>query len=174
MSENVRYDSVFRKGLFDGQVALVTGGGTGIGRCIAHELASLGAKVLIAGRRPEPLEATRDEIVAAGGTADFALLNIREEDEVERVVKELVEAHGSIDLLVNNAGGQFASPASMIRAKGWRAVIDTNLNGTWLVTQAVFTHSFSRRRRGAWSASSPTCGTAFLAWPTRGRRAPEW
>ena len=140
-----RYRSIFRPDLFADQVVLVTGGGTGIGRCIAHELASLGATAVIAGRRQEPLDATVAEITAAGGRAEAVILNIREEDEVDRVVAELVQRHGRLDHLVNNAGGQFASPAAVIKPKGWRAVVDTNLNGTWFVTQACFKHSFAKR-----------------------------
>ncbi|TNF25791.1 MAG: SDR family oxidoreductase [Deltaproteobacteria bacterium] len=140
-----RYRSIFRPDLFAGEVALVTGGGTGIGRCIAHELASLGATVVVVGRREEPLAATVAEIADAGGRAEAVTLNIRDEDDVDRVVAELVARHGRLDHLVNNAGGQFASPAALIKPKGWRAVIDTNLNGTWLVTQACFKHAFSKR-----------------------------
>src|SRR5690606_38670881 len=85
-----------------------------------------------------------DEIAAAGGRATTVVLNIRDEEEVDRVVGELVDAHGPIHGLVNNAGGQFASPAALIKPKGWRAVIDTNLNGTWFVSQAVFKRSMAR------------------------------
>jgi citronellol/citronellal dehydrogenase len=133
-----RFDSIFRPELFDGQVHLVTGGGTGIGRCIAHELASLGAHVVVAARRSEPLEETVKEIEAAGGEASFKLMNIRDDDHVASVVGEIVSERGRLDALVNNAGGQFPSPAEKISAKGWRAVIETNLNGTFLVSQAAF------------------------------------
>ncbi|MCC6625372.1 MAG: SDR family oxidoreductase [Deltaproteobacteria bacterium] len=145
MSDAKGFHSIFRDDLFAGQVALVTGGGSGIGRCIAHELARLGAKVVITGRKVEALDAVVGEITAAGRTADRRVMNIREDEEVERVVTEIVKDHGGIDLLVNNAGGQFASPAALIRPKGWRAVVDTNLNGTWFVTQAAFKHSMARR-----------------------------
>ncbi len=134
------FDSIFRPDLFEGQVHLVTGGGTGIGRCIAHELASLGAHVVVAGRRPEPLEETVKEIEAAGGEASFKLMNIREDEQVDTVVGEIVAERGRLDGLVNNAGGQFPSPAEKISPKGWRAVVDTNLNGTFIVSQAVFNH----------------------------------
>lgn len=140
-----RYRSIFRDGLFAGKVALITGGGTGIGRCIAHELAALGARVLVAGRRMDPLAATIAEIKASGGQAYAAMLDIRDEEVVDEVILQAVKEHGKIDLLVNNAGGQFALPAVMIKPKGWRAVIDTNLNGTWFVTQAVFKRSMARR-----------------------------
>ena len=133
------YDSIFRDGLFDGQVALITGGGTGIGRCIAHELARLGATVVIAGRRPEPLAETGAEIQADGGLAFPLSLNIRDEVAVQAALAAVVADHGRLDLLVNNAGGQFVAGAEEISAKGWRAVIDTNLNGTFWVSQAAFT-----------------------------------
>lgn len=139
-----RFTSVFRQGLFDDQIVLVTGGGTGIGRCIAHELASLGATVVIAGRRREPLDETVAEIEAAGGKAEARELNIRDDEVVDKVIGEIVTSHGRLDGLVNNAGGQFASPAAHIRPKGWRAVVDTNLNGTWWITQAAFKHSLAK------------------------------
>lgn len=135
-----RYASIFRPGLFDGQVALVTGGGTGIGRCIAHELASLGATVVVSARREDPLRQVVAEITDDGGRADWLPLNIRDEEAVDRTVQDVVSRHGRLDHLVNNAGGQFVCEAEAIRPKGWRAVIDTNLNGTFWVTQAAFKH----------------------------------
>lgn len=144
MSNTNRFRTVFSDDLFAGRVALVTGGGTGIGRCIAHELARLSATVVIAGRRREPLDQVVEEIGAAGGRAHARELNIRDEAQVDETLAAVVEEHGRVDLLVNNAGGQFASPAALIRPKGWKAVIDTNLNGTWLVTQAAFKHSMGK------------------------------
>lgn len=132
------YRSVFRDGLFEGQVAFITGGGTGIGRCIAHELAALGALVVVGGRRLEPLQQTVAEIIEDGGKAACKQLNIRDEDEALRTLQAVVAEHGRLDMLVNNAGGQFVSGAEDIRPKGWRAVIDTNLNGTFWVTQAAY------------------------------------
>lgn len=134
------YQSVFRPGLLDGQVVLVTGGGTGIGRCIAHELAALGAQVVLAGRRSEPLEKTAAEILADGGKAEALPMNIRDEVAVDAAIADIVARLGRLDGVVNNAGGQFASDAASIRPKGWRAVIDTNLNGTWWVTQSAYRH----------------------------------
>jgi citronellol/citronellal dehydrogenase len=135
------FDSIFRPGLFDGQVILVTGGGTGIGRCIAHELASLGASVILAGRREEPLQRTRAEIEESGGKASSVSLNIRDQEAVDATIQKLVADHGRLDGLVNNAGGQFPVPAGDLKPKGWVAVVDTNLNGTWWVSQAVYQHA---------------------------------
>lgn len=135
-----RFDSVFRRDLFADRVVVVTGGGTGIGRCIAHELASLGAHVVVAARRSEPLDATVSEIERSGGRASAKRLNIRDEQQVDTVMAEIVSDHGRLDGVVNNAGGQFPSPAEKISAKGWRAVIDTNLSGTFFVCQSAFNH----------------------------------
>ena len=139
-----RFRSVFNEGLFEGEVMLVTGGGTGIGRCIAHELAHLGAHVVLSGRRVEPLEVVRSEIEAAGGAASCTSINIREQEAVHAALGAIVSEHGRLDAVVNNAGGQFASPAAMIRPKGWRAVVDTNLNGTWYVCQAAHAHAMGK------------------------------
>lgn len=148
MTDRARFDSIFRPGLFEGQVILVTGGGTGIGRCIAHELASLGALVIVAGRRPEPLQSVVAEIRAAEGRADAMVLNIRDREAVDAAVAGLVETHGGLHGLVNNAGGQFATPAGDLKPKGWTAVVDTNLNGTWWVSQAAYRSAF-REHGGA-------------------------
>ena len=139
-----RFESVFRPGLFEGKTVLVTGGGTGIGRCTAHELAALGANVVIAARRKEPLERTAAEIRAAGGRCDTAELNIRDEKAVDATVAALAAKHGRIDALVNNAGGQFVQPAAQLSPNGWRTVIDLNLNGTFLVSSAVYRHSLEQ------------------------------
>jgi citronellol/citronellal dehydrogenase len=135
------FRSVFRPDLFAGQVVLVTGGGTGIGRCAAHELAALGATVVVAARRKEKLDETAAEIADAGGICDVALLNLRDEEMIESAIASIVEKHGRIDGLVNNAGGQFVSPVESMSPKGWRTVIDLNLNGTFLVSHAVYRHS---------------------------------
>ena len=144
-----RFESIFRPGLFDGQVILVTGGGTGIGRCIAHELTSLGAVVVIAGRREDPLKQVVDEIGQVGGKAEYVLLNIRDREAVDEVVAGIVKKQGRLDAVVNNAGGQFPIPAGDLKPKGWTAVVDTNLNGTWWVTQAAYREAFKPQKRGA-------------------------
>lgn len=138
------YRSVFRPGLFQGQVAVVTGGGSGIGRCTAHELASLGAAVALVGRNAEKLAAVRTEIVEAGGTAHAYVCNIRDEAAVQATVAQIYGEHGRIDALVNNAGGQFPSPLKDISAKGWEAVVQTNLTGGFLMAREVFLQSMQR------------------------------
>jgi NAD(P)-dependent dehydrogenase (short-subunit alcohol dehydrogenase family) len=138
--------SVFRPGSFAGKVCLVTGGGTGIGKAIATELLHLGATVVIASRRKHVLDQAVEEMArtvpATGsgprGIVEAMELNIRNEENVERVTKSIISKYGRVDCLVNNGGGQFASLAKDIRPKGFRAVVDTNLNGTWLVTQSVY------------------------------------
>jgi len=133
------YRSIFRAGLFAGQVAAVTGGGSGIGRCTAHELASLGASVALLGRRAERLEAVRAEIAAAGGTASCHACDIRDEERVRGAVADILAAHGRLDALVNNAGGQFPSPLRDISLKGWETVVKNNLTGGFLMAREAYT-----------------------------------
>jgi citronellol/citronellal dehydrogenase len=130
---------IFQAGLLDGQVALVSGGGSGLGRATAVELASLGAQVVVCGRRIEPLEETA--AAAEGARVEAHACDIREEDQVESLVEAVMERHGRIDLLVNNAGGQFLTPAEDITPKGFRTVIRLNVEGTWLMTHAVATRA---------------------------------
>ena len=141
------YASVFHPGLFAGQVAIVTGGGSGIGRCAAHELASLGAKVALIGRKPEKLSAVKDEIARAGGMANGYACDIREEEAVKNTVTAILGDFGRIDALVNNAGGQFAAPLESISAKGWDAVVRTNLTGGFLVARECYTQWMKQAAR---------------------------
>lgn len=131
------FRSVFRPDLFQDRVIIVTGGGTGIGRCIAHELASLGAIVALGSRDPSKPEVVKAEIEAAGGRAFAGACNIRDHDQVAAFVSAILAEYGRIDGLVNNGGGQFLLPAHLISIKGWNAVIDTNLTGTWNMIQTV-------------------------------------
>ena len=132
-----RYRSVFRDDLFAGKVAVVTGAGSGLGRCTAHELAALGASVALVGRKPEKLAKVADEIAAAcpGIKTSQHSVDIREEAGVQAAIAEILKVHGSIDLLVNNAGGQFPAPAAAISLKGWEAVVKTNLTGGFIVAK---------------------------------------
>jgi len=125
------YRSVFAPGLLAQRVVVVTGGGSGIGRCAAHELASLGAHVVLIGRNLARLQ----------DTAGFHACDIRQEDAVRTVVTATVAAHGRIDGLVNNAGGQYITPLENISAKGWQAVIDTNLTGGFLMARECYVQS---------------------------------
>jgi citronellol/citronellal dehydrogenase len=140
--------SIFRDGLFDGKTIVVSGGGTGIGRATAKELAALGALVVLTSRSLEHLEPTRDEIAAAGGRAELRSCNIRQPAEVAALFESIVAAHGPVHGLVNNAGGQFVSPAHAITPKGWHAVVETNLTGTFFMCQAAFNASM-REHGGA-------------------------
>jgi citronellol/citronellal dehydrogenase len=134
-----RYRSVFQPGLFARKVIIVTGGGSGIGRCTAHELASLGAAVAIIGRKRDKLEAVRAEIEAAGGLCSTHACDIREEELGRSTVAAVLERHGRIDGLVNNAGGQFPAPLATISAKGWDAVVRNNLTGGFLMARECAT-----------------------------------
>jgi citronellol/citronellal dehydrogenase len=135
------YQSVFAHGLFACRTIVVTGGGSGIGRCTAHELAALGAHVVLVGRNAEKLQVTTTEIQADGGDASFHACDIRNEAAVQAMVADIVAARGHIDGLVNNAGGQYITPLEKISAKGWQAVIDTNLTGGFLVARECYLQS---------------------------------
>jgi citronellol/citronellal dehydrogenase len=132
------YQSVFRPGLFSGQVAIVTGGGSGIGRCTAHELASLGATVALVGRTPEKLEAVAAEIAEDGGRASSHPCDIRDEAQVRATVEAELAQHGRLDALVNNAGGQYRSPMKDISTKGFEAVVRNNLTGGFIFMREAF------------------------------------
>ena len=132
------YQSVFAPGLMAGQVVVVTGGGSGLGRCTAHELARLGAHVVLVGRTPEKLQTVQDEITSDGGQASWHACDIRQEAGVVALVQAVLAAQGRIDGLVNNAGGQYWTPLEAISAKGWEAVINTNLTGGFLVARECY------------------------------------
>lgn len=139
---------IFAPGLLEGQVCVVSGAGTGLGRAIAGELAALGATVVGCGRRPEPLESMVEEITAAGGSAEAESVDIRDAEAVDGFMDGVIERHGRIDVLVNNAGGQFLSPAEAITPKGFRTVIELNVQGTWQMTHAAATKAFIPQRGG--------------------------
>ncbi|WP_407715821.1 SDR family oxidoreductase [Comamonas testosteroni] len=139
------YQSVFRPALFAGQVVVVTGGGSGIGRCIAHELAALGADVALVGRNAQKLRSVQDELAQQGAQASSHSCDIRDEAAVKAVVEEILTRHGRIDALVNNAGGQYLSPLASISAKGWQAVLDTNLTGGFLMARECYVQHMARQ-----------------------------
>jgi NAD(P)-dependent dehydrogenase (short-subunit alcohol dehydrogenase family) len=145
MSTPVNPLGTFAPDLFRGRTALVTGGGRGIGRAIALAFARLGANVVIASRKPENLHPTAQEIAAAGAACLAVPTNIRETDQVDALVAQSVARFGAIDFLINNAGGQFPARPSDISDRGWRAVIDLNLNGTWNMCSRVGRHMLDRR-----------------------------
>lgn len=150
MSNNEsRYASILREGLFDGQTMIVTGGGSGIGRCIAHELASLGAHAVLLGRKQEKLDAVAAEITEDGGAVSSYALDIRDEDMVTETVGKIVADRGVIHGLVNNAGGQYPSPAASIKKKGFDAVVETNVTGGFLMAREVYNQSMRKSKGGA-------------------------
>jgi citronellol/citronellal dehydrogenase len=137
------YDSVFRPGLFSGRRVWVTGGGSGIGRCVAHELAALGAEVLLSGRSEDKLRRVADEIAEDGGRCSWRAFDIRDEEAVKAQVAEAA-AEGPIAGLVNNAGGQFPSPMAGISKRGFDAVVANNLTGGFLMMREVFVQSMQQ------------------------------
>ena len=139
-----KYQSVFRSDLFVDKAVIVTGGGSGIGRCTAHELASLGAQVILIGRKQEKLNTVVAEIEEDGGKAVGYSCDIRDEDIVKQTVKEIVSQHPVIAGLVNNAGGQFPAPLTGINQKGWETVVRTNLTGGFLMAKEVYLQSMSK------------------------------
>ncbi len=156
-----------------GRVALITGGGTGIGRATALELARSGARVAICGRRPEPLAETERSIAAIGGECLALAADIREPEQVERAVERAVGRLGGIDVLVNCAGGQFQAPAEEITDRGWRAVERLTLDATWSVTRTVAERSMIPRRGGliAFIGFSPLRGIPGFAHACAARAA---
>ena len=138
------YGSVFAPNLFAGKVVIVTGGGSGIGRCVAHELTALGATVALVGRKLEKLQKVADEITEDGGKVSFHACDIRQEDAVKQTVAAIMAQHGSVYGLVNNAGGQFMTPLEAISAKGWEAVVNTNLTGGFLMARECFLQGMNK------------------------------
>ncbi|MGW3509141.1 SDR family oxidoreductase [Streptomyces sp. NPDC000994] len=164
-----------RPDVHDGKVVLITGGGTGIGRAIAADFAACGARIVICGRRSGPLEDVRARIEAAGGTCLAVPANVREEGAAPRVVDAALEAFGRIDVLVNNAGGQFTAPAEEITPKGWRAVHDLAVDAGWAMTREVAVRSMIPNRSGVvfFIAFSPRRGIPGMVHATSARAALE-
>ena len=158
-----------------GLVVLVTGGGTGLGRAIAREYARTGADVAIAGRRPEPLEEVRAELEEAGADCLAFPADVREPDQVAGLVDASIERFGRIDVLVNNAGGQFVAAPENVSAKGWRAVHRLNVDAVWELTRTVAARSMIPRRGGlvVFVGFSPRRGIPFMVHSSAARAALE-
>jgi citronellol/citronellal dehydrogenase len=140
--------NIFRKGLFDGHVAIVTGGGSGIGLSTAIALGELGAKVAICGRKKEKLDVAEQKLRAAGIDVLAEACDIREVDQIQAFADAVKAKLGVASILVNNAGGQFPTTAETVTPRGWEAVVRNNLNGTFFMTQAVATRHMIPARCG--------------------------
>ncbi len=139
---------VLAAGLLRDKVCVISGSGTGLGRAAAMELGRLGATVVGGARRLERIEATAAAIREAGGSADAEPVDIRDDVSVDRFFDRVLERHGRVDVLINNAGGQFAAPAETISAKGYRNVIELNVLGTWNMTHAAATKAMIAQNAG--------------------------
>ncbi|MCV7408652.1 short-chain dehydrogenase [Mycobacterium florentinum] len=166
---------VLRSDAHRGAVALVTGGGTGIGRAVALDLARCGADVVIAGRRPEPLQKAAAEVESLGARALPVATDVRDDEQVQRLVDRCIERFGRIDILVNNAGGQFSAPAEQITVKGWRAVHRVTVDAAWAVTRQVAVRTMIPQRAGTifFLAFSPRRGIATMVHASAARAALE-
>jgi citronellol/citronellal dehydrogenase len=165
---------IFAPGLLDGQVAIVSGGGSGLGRATALELAACGATVVVCGRRLEPLEETAAR--ADDGRCEPVQCDIREERQVQTLVDGVLDRHGRLDVLVNNAGGQYMTPAEDITAKGFQTVMRLNVEGTWLMSHTVATRAMIPEGRGGKIVNvtlSPHHGLPGMAHSSAARAAVE-
>ena len=129
---------MFRDRIFEGRVAVITGGGTGLGRAFALRFSELGAKLVLASRSPDHLNPTRDEICSSGGAAIAIPTDVRVPEQVERLMKTAHDTFGAIDILINNAAGNFLCRAEKLTYNGWRAVVDIVLNGSFFCCRAAF------------------------------------
>jgi citronellol/citronellal dehydrogenase len=177
MSPPQESSEIFAPELLRGRAALVTGGGTGLGKATALELARCGAAVTISGRRADVLEQAAAELrETGGGEVDWAVGDVRELGDAQRVVGGVLERRGRLDLLVNNAGGQFFSPAELIAAKGWRAVWRLNVEGMLNMAEAAFELAFSPAGAGGTVVNvtlSPHHGMPGMAHSGAARAAVE-
>ena len=140
--------NIFRKGLFEGQVAIVTGGASGIGLATAIVFGELGARVAICGRKKEKLESAEQKLRALGVEVFAEACDIREVDQIAAFTDAVKSTLGPASVLVNNAGGQFPTTAETVTPRGWEAVVRNNLNGTFFMTQAVATRHMIPAKRG--------------------------
>ncbi len=154
--------SVFRPDLLRGQVALITGGGSGIGLGISELLASLGMHVVIASRKPEHFDAARDAIRETGASVSSIQLDVRDHDRVRAVVDEVAQQHGRLDLLVNNAAGNFYAPSATLSPNAWKAVLEIDLYGTFYCSQAVYS---VMKQEGGGRIVSTSMTLHYRGWP---------
>jgi peroxisomal 2,4-dienoyl-CoA reductase len=154
--------SVFREGLFAGQVGVVTGGGTGIGFGVAELLASLGMHVVLASRRADHLDPAAERIRAAGGHASTATLDVRDSERVKAILSQVANEHGRLDLLVNNAAGNFYVPSESMTPNAWRSVIEIDLFGTFFCSQAALP---LMRASGGGSIVNISMTLHYRGWP---------
>ncbi len=148
MGENVRSE-IFREGLLESKVIVLSGAGTGLGRAASLEMARLGATVIGCGRRAEPLAETAALAEGLPGSFEYETLDIRDDEAVDAFFELVTGRQERIDVLVNNAGGQFLSPAETVSPKGFRTVIELNVTGTWLMSHAAATRAFIPQESGA-------------------------
>ena len=138
---------MYQTDLFKDKVVLVTGGRSGIGYGIAKQYLELGASVFICSRKEEPLKKAAEEL-SAFGTVEYQPCDIRKTDQIKEVTEKIKSTFGKLDILINNAGGQFPAPAELISENGWAAVINNNLNGTFYVSQEMYKSFFSKQDHG--------------------------
>jgi 2,4-dienoyl-CoA reductase [(3E)-enoyl-CoA-producing], peroxisomal len=154
--------SVFRDGLFAGQVGVVTGGGTGIGFGVAELLASLGMHVVLASRNAEHIEPAAERIRAGGGRASTATLDVRDAERVKVIMGRVANEHGRLDLLINNAAGNFYVPSESMSPNAWRSVIEIDLFGTFYCSQAALP---LMRASGGGSIVNISMTLHYRGWP---------
>ena len=154
--------SVFRPGLFGGQVGVITGGGTGIGFGIAELLSALGMHVVLASRKPENIESAAERLRARGGNASALPVDVRDPERVRALVQRVAEAQGRIDLLVNNAAGNFYVPSETMSPNAWRAVVEIDLFGTFFCSQAVLP---VMRAQGGGTIVNISMTLHYRGWP---------
>ncbi len=153
---------IFRDDLLAGQVGIVTGGATGIGLGISTTLAQLGMHVVLASRKPENLQPAVEAIIAAGGKASAVAVDVRDHSRVQAMAKEVHDAHGRIDLLVNNAAGNFYKKSEELSENAWKSVIEIDLYGTFFCTQAVFPYM---KAQGGGRVVSTSMTLHYRGWP---------